>query len=999
MSVTYVTAFHPVRSGIETYTEKFDLFASLGIPIVVFLDKNCVLPKEYPNVKVIPASLEMDWIPKDAVLPNQRSETKDTRDYLVLMLHKMKYMNEALAYCDTPYLAWIDFGISHISRYPRTTFQKLVHLQSFSQPLTTIMSPGCWGQNSNFVKDSVYWRFCGGFFLGPRDVFAKAYQRQNELVKQYLPSLTWEVNYWALMDEMFSWYSANHDDTMITNFPYGPSIQRLTNEPHYLAGNRKVSVGGPIESYVYSILQPNMTAVFPKTDMLVESNEFKRMRESTTWADPAIHDYSDIIAKVQSRHPIVCVDTARNMGEKVLLLPSDDNTFENGLTFDNVLPEWNSRKSQVVWRGASSGCEWPSLRFKTIQALDGHSFADVKFVTGGWPENDAQIPATLFGDRMSIEEQLQYKYMLSIDGNGSASNIEWIFASGSVPVFVIGHGVDFWFRSLLKDGVNCILASPADVVGRIAWLVEHDEEARRIALNAAEFGRTIFTPEYQRKYLRDRIESMIPYAYDWSEFRQPKGEHHTLLTRLAREYKNSVIIDIGTHLGASAYSLSREPSNHVYSFDILHKQSLPIIPNVSYHLDNIMSPEGREKWKDILLNSAFMLLDIDPHDGYLEYEFYEWLRDNNYQGFVVCDDIWLFEGMRKNFWYKIPYEHKIDVTDEGHTYSGTGVFRFQPSERWPANPDISNWTVVTGYFDLTRMPDASPSIRSRPFEHYLQHSTSTLMLDQNMVVFCEPHTYEYIRAKRPENLQSKTKYIVMNFEDFPMCKYRELMNENRRRVPDSDDRNTVSYYLLCMARYAMLKRAIAENPFGSTHFLWLNICIERMGIRNVRELPRVFQVQRNKFSTCYIDYQPPENYLENVMRWGKCSMCSGFFTGNAHYMKEFCDRIENKFVECAKLGYGHADEQLFSLVYFDKPDIFEVYYGDYTEMITNYEWVKERCSEPLRLLIQHSYDAKDFTTCFPACEKLLESCKRGYAVLSADEMRHLLSIRKEVAKP
>lgn len=709
-----MTAFHPVRSGIETYTDKFNLYASLGIPIVLFLDKECTLPKEYPNVKVVPTRLEMDWIPRDVDLPKQRSETKDTRDYLVLMLHKMKYMTDALAYCDTPYLAWIDFGVSHVVKNPAVTFQTLVDIQSFSQPLTTIVSPGCWGQNGNFVKDSVYWRFCGGFFLGPREVFPRAYERQTQLVKEHLPALTWEVNYWALMDDMFSWYSADHDDSMFLNFPY--------------------------------------------------------------------------------------------------------------------------------------------------------------------------------------------------------------------------------------------------------------------------------------------VGMSIPKAYGWTEYDNPKGEHHTLLEKLAHEHKNSIIIDIGTHLGAAAYALSRESSNKVYSFDTIHKKPLPFIPNVSYHLDNIMTPEGREKWKDILLNSAFMMLDIEPHDGYLEYEFYEWLRDNNYQGFVVCDDIWHFEGMRKNFWYKIPYEHKIDMTDEGH-WSGTGIVRFQPSERWPVNPDISNWTVVTGYFDLTRMPDASPSIRSRPFEHYLQHSTSTLMLDQNMVVFCEPHTYEYIRAKRSENLQSKTRYVVMNFEDFPMCKYRELMNENRRRVPENDDRNTVSYYLLCMARYAMLKQAIADNPFGSTHFLWLNICIERMGIRNVRELPRVFQVQRDKFSTCYIDYQPPENYLENVMRWGRCSMCSGFFTGNAHYMKEFCDRIEDKFIECAKLGYGHADEQLFSLVYFDKPDIFEVYYGDYTEMITNYEWVKERCSEPLRLVIQHSYDAKDFTTCLPACEKLLESCKRGYAVLSADEMRHLLSIRKEVAKP
>lgn len=703
MNVTYITAFHPlrhddetyknnIRHDILTYLDNFDKIASTGVPIVLFLDKECQLQKHYPNVTVIPSQMGMDWIPNDVDLPKHRHPIKDSRDFLVLMLHKMKYMTDALVYCNTPYLAWIDFGISHIIRYPKTTFQKLVHLQSFSRPLTTILSPGCWGQNSNFVKDSVYWRFCGGFFLGPRDVFPRVYEQQTALVRRFLPSLTWEVNYWALMDDMFSWYSANHDDTMIMNFPHGPSIQRLTNEQYYIAGNRKVAVGGPIESYVYSILQPNMTAVFPKTDMLVESNEFKRMRGSTTWADPAIHKYSEVMSRVQGSRPVVCLDTSRYLYDNVLLLPSDDNTFEKGLTFDHVLPEWNSRKSQIVWRGASSGCEAPSLRLQTLQALDGHSFADVKFVTGGWPENDAQIPASLFGDRMTIDDQLQYKYMLSIDGNGAASNIEWIFASGSVPVFVIGDGVDFWFRSLLKDRVNCILASPANIVQCISWLQEHDEEALQIAINAAEFGRRLFTPEYQRAYIRERIQQLIPYTFGWTEFQKGENQrHHPLLQRLIREYKNSIVIDIGTHGGQSAYSLSREPTNRVYSFDIVHRFTLPIIPNVSYHLDNLMTTAGREKWGNIILQSSVIVLDIGG-DGNIEYDFYQWLRDNHYTGFVVCTDLWYNDSLRMNFWTKIPRDYRVELTDKS---SGAGIIDF--SNRFSKNPSVwmADWDNET----------------------------------------------------------------------------------------------------------------------------------------------------------------------------------------------------------------------------------------------------------------------------------------------------------------
>ena len=302
--------------------------------------------------------------------------------------------------------------------------------------------------------------------------------------------------------------------------------------------------------------------------------------------------------------------------------------------------------------------------------------------------------------------------------------------------------------------------------------------------------------------------------------------------------------------------------------------------------------------------------------------------------------------------------------------------------------------MVTGYFDLTQMPDASPSIRSRPAAHYLENATATMNVDQNLIVFCEQHMLDTLWALRPPHLLHKTKFIYMPFDTLTLSKYRDRILENRKSNPDADDRNTASYYLLCMGRYAMLKIAMETNPFGSTHFAWLNICIQRMGPKNVEELPRVFSGFRDKFSTCYIDYVPRDE-LSMAVRTGRCGMCSGFFTGRADYMRSFCDKIEAKFLHYLELGLGHADEQLFSAVYFDNPEIFEVYYGDYTEMVTNYNWIKERASEPLRLLIRGSHAAGDYATCLPACKKLWESYLNGYANLQDWEIVQLASTYRE----
>ena len=285
-------------------------------------------------------------------------------------------------------------------------------------------------------------------------------------------------------------------------------------------------------------------------------------------------------------------------------------------------------------------------------------------------------------------------------------------------------------------------------------------------------------------------------------------------------------------------------------------------------------------------------------------------------------------------------------------------------------------------------------------EHYLVNARATMSVEQNLVVYCEPESLNLLKSMRPPWLESRTVYIPMSFEDFPMTKYRSKIQENRQNNPYAfDDRNTASYYLLCMARYAMLKQVMEVNTFKSTHFAWLNICIERMGWKNVAALERVWPVNREKFSTCYIDYQPEwlvRNTPEYYKLGGLCSMCSGFFTGSGKYMKHFCDSIEDNFLKVMEAGYGHADEQLFSMVFFDNRELFDVYYGDYTEMITNYVDTYERPEEPIRLIITNSFMAEDYQVCERACKALWRSYKRGTANLDIYNLTTLLNIYRTV---
>lgn len=503
-----------------------------------------------------------------------------------------------------------------------------------------------------------------------------------------------------------------------------------------------------------------------------------------------------------------------------------------------------------------------------------------------------------------------------------------------------------------------------------------------------------------------------PYETRKEFFDKPGKQHYRLLSYFSTLFDNSIIIDIGTHRGSSATALSYNKTNKIYTFDIVNKIENPNIKNISnihFQYDNLFETEGQEKWKDTILKAPFIFLDVDPHNGTMEWDFYQFLVKINYQGFVLCDDVWYFKEMRDHFWYKIPYEQRYDMTHLGH-WSGTAIFTLNPNIQFEKR-DNSNWTLVTAYFNLAKCPDASKEIKERDQSYYLSHSNSTLTLPYNLVIYTDEESLPLIQQIRPSYLADKTKYIIWDFEKISFQKngqkmietfadYRNKIHQNRKEKPyHFDNRNTASYYLFCMSRYGMLKDTIQQNPFGSSHFAWINICIERMGYKNLIHLDEALSIKRNQFSTVYIDYIPHE-LIQNVheyFRFGRCSMCSGFFTGDAKHMFEVCDKIEDKFLEFLEMGYGHADEQLYSPVYFENPHLFKQYYGDYQEMIANYVYTYDRVDKPLHIFIPRSFEYKNYQKCIDACEFVMKSVKNDKCELNDDlwnRLKHFYTMSK-----
>lgn len=148
-----------------------------------------------------------------------------------------------------------------------------------------------------------------------------------------------------------------------------------------------------------------------------------------------------------------------------------------------------------------------------------------------------------------------------------------------------------------------------------------------------------------------------------------RNEHYGLLKYLSWLKDNQIILDLGTSRGHSALALSQNFNNKVITYDLIKESNL---------LDGIRNIERKildanQETLEIIGSADLILLDIDPHEGRQEITFYNRLKNSDFVGILLCDDIHLNSAM-DNFWNQIQ-EEKYDLTEIGH-WSGTGLVNF-----------------------------------------------------------------------------------------------------------------------------------------------------------------------------------------------------------------------------------------------------------------------------------------------------------------------------------
>ena len=236
-----------IRKSKQKRLDRFEELAKTGIQIVLFccpvyeLLLQPMLAK-YSNVKLLFVIKFQDLLAykiinnyenkfqKQLTLPFNRSEIKDTREYMILMNSKAEFIRRAIEanIFNSQYFCWIDFSILYMFPEREAPLAKLKHISNqagFNNKKCIIM-PSCNQKNNNDYLNEINWRFCGGFFVGDKESLLEFTATAINMFYIFLSitnKLIWEVNYWNWLEQgsMFNptWYQANFSQYIINNIP------------------------------------------------------------------------------------------------------------------------------------------------------------------------------------------------------------------------------------------------------------------------------------------------------------------------------------------------------------------------------------------------------------------------------------------------------------------------------------------------------------------------------------------------------------------------------------------------------------------------------------------------------------------------------------------------------------------------------------------------------------------------------------------------------------
>lgn len=278
----------------------------------------------------------------------------------------------------------------------------------------------------------------------------------------------------------------------------------------------------------------------PDLELFVNRRDFPLLKRNGT--EPYNHIFdSDNVPLVSHNYSQYCpiLSMVSNSDFADIAIPTGDDwarvSYKEGKYFTrfckrdftvNPTP-WNERKSVAVFRGSSTGHGTtmdtnPRLKLAYLSSLgeiddDGLPFLDAGITS--WNLRPRKICGEKYLQTIEIEklpfglitpltpqEQTNYKYAINVDGHVCAYRLSLELESNTC-ILLVNSKYKLWYRDMLKPFVHYVPIKEdlSDLIEKIKWCKENDEQCSTIAKNARKFALKYLTKNGILDYLQNLL--------------------------------------------------------------------------------------------------------------------------------------------------------------------------------------------------------------------------------------------------------------------------------------------------------------------------------------------------------------------------------------------------------------------------------------------------------------------------------------------------------------
>ena len=315
-------------------------------------------------------------------------------------------------------------------------------------------------------------------------------------------------------------------------------------------------------------------------------------------------------------------------------------------------------------------------------------------------------------------------------------------------------------------------------------------------------------------------------------------------------------------------------------------------------------------------------------------------------------------------------------------------------------------TLVTMYFNLKNLPDATTVVRPESF--YMEKGKAILEINSPMVIFCDNTTHSKIKEMRDSlvpNASEKTTYVVRRITDYDMYKlYFPIIEKNRIPFPGyKKSRVTSSAFILYMFKTVAVLMAKQMNVYKTPFYAWIDFGGSHVMRNFTDHRMKILENPNPKISCCYIHYRGKDelasmaNFVNpNSEGCGKCGIASTLITYESEYIERYYNGMMSVFHEMLFKGCGHAEEQCMTYVYDRNPEIFTIYYGDYYSTASNYHTVHDDYDSIRRYFILPALHKGRSDLAIACAKTVLKSIEIGSLLVNPSEIEWLKDIKNGI---